>query len=96
MAFLQICGGLLGSYCYPEASEYHVQVCGDWQDWSFCLDDISDKCSTTQAQSIIDSVKQCLRDPEGYQASAPICELAKEYVDFAYDHYFDLFKPTNE
>ena len=77
-AFLKICGGLLGGYCYPDTSEYHVQVCGDWMDWAFCLDDMSDKFTPAQAQTVVDSIKECMQDPIGCQNTTPICRLAKE------------------
>lgn len=77
-AFLKTSGGLLCGYCYPNADAFHIQVCADWMDWVFCLDDWSDKCSVAEAQSVINSIKEYPRYPHEHLGSTPIIELAKK------------------
>lgn len=76
--FLKVGGGVLAGYCYPNAASFHLQICGDWLDWAFVLDDWTDGYTDTQVQSTVNSIKRCLRDPHSHQDNAPICRLAKE------------------
>lgn len=77
-SYLNTQGGLLGGYCYPDADTYHVQVCGDWMDWAFCLDDWSDDCTAVEAQLAVASLKKCLRDPHRCSNQEPFFRLSKK------------------
>ena len=78
--FLKTKGGLLASYCYPDADAFHLQAVSDFMEWLFIFDDCSDDCTAQEAGIIRDSLMDCIRNPYTSRANSPLCQLTKELV----------------
>ena len=76
--FLKTKGGLLASYCYPEADAFHLQAVSDFMEWLFIFDDLSDDCTAEEAGIVRDSLIACIQDPYTCRADSPLCQLTKE------------------
>ncbi|KDQ58781.1 hypothetical protein JAAARDRAFT_47108 [Jaapia argillacea MUCL 33604] len=78
-AFRGLKAGFLTSMCYPGAGYPQLQVCCDFMNLLFHLDDITDDLDHRGARSVRDEVMGCLVQPETFRYSARVGKMTKDY-----------------
>ncbi|KAK5991818.1 Sesquiterpene synthase 2 [Cladobotryum mycophilum] len=78
-AFLGIKAGELGAFCYPDALEDRLKMCGDFTNFLFIFDDWSDEFKAGDVIGMQTCVMEALRDPLGYQTDKKVGLLTKDY-----------------
>lgn len=78
--YLDLKGGVLASFCYPDADAQRIQAVSDFIDWLFCFDDVTDDCTEKEAKDLGNSVIKCFHSPCKSTEDVPVCRLAHELV----------------
>jgi hypothetical protein len=84
-AYIDIDSGAFVALCYPDADAFHLQVCADYINWAFIIDDWMEY-GTVDVREARESCILALRDPINFETERVGAKMCKSY--------FSRFKET--